>query len=416
MTSRERVLTACSHKEPDRLPIDLGAMRSTGLSAISFNKLSKYLGYEGQPCLLYDFQQQLAYTGDKLRERFHIDSMDIGEAFIGDLQRDWKNWKLPDGTDCYIPKYINARKEENGDIYLYDAAGIKVGRQPKGSLYIDQIFFPYSKYENIPDVLIEDEYSHTFWDVPCLPFNMDIINSEDDYKKFVDIVKKYRKSSDKALMISIGHSFLEFGGYIRNPENFLCDIFIDRAGTERLLNMLEERYLAKLKRILSEVADCIDIVQFGDDLGTQKGPWMDKTVIRDLFVPHYKALWDYVHSTSKCKVFMHSCGSISSVLGYLIDAGLDIINPVQTTAKNMDPVMLKNEFGKDIVFWGGGCEAQGVLTTGTPQQVRDQVKERIEILGKGGGFVFNQIHNILANVPVENIVALYDTAYEFGKY
>jgi uroporphyrinogen decarboxylase len=183
-----------------------------------------------------------------------------------------------------------------------------------------------------------------------------------------------------------------------------------------LLNVLEERYLSKLERIMRDVSDDIDIVQFGDDLGTQNGPWMDPELIRNLFVPHYKKLWDYVHSHSNCKVFMHNCGSISSLLGYLIDAGLDIINPVQTTASNMDPVMLKREFGQDVTFWGGGCEVQGVLTAGSPEDVIDQVRRRIEIFGKNGGFVFNQVHNILANVPVDNILAMYRAAYEYGSY
>ncbi|GHU67646.1 uroporphyrinogen decarboxylase [Clostridia bacterium] len=415
MNSRERVLLACNHREADRLPIDCGSMRSTGISAITYNKLKTTLGLK-QPCLLYDFQQQLAYVGDELRERFHVDSMDIGEAFIGDLDKEWKPWVLPDGTDCLIPNYMDARREENGITYLYDSSGIRVGQQPPSSFYVDQVFFPYGDLDSIPDELDEQVYSHTMWDVPALPFNLDLANSEEDYREFVSVIKAFRKKTDRALMISIGHSFLEFGGYIRRPENFLCDILLDRSGTDRLLGVLEERYLVKLDRILSEVADDIDIVQFGDDLGTQNGPWMAPEMIRDIFVPHYKKLWDYVHNHSKCKVFMHNCGAISLLLGYLIDAGLDIINPVQTTAANMDPVMLKREFGKDLTFWGGGCEAQGVLTTGTPEEIRDQVRKRIEIFGKDGGFVFNQIHNVLANVPVENVLALYDAAYEYGKY
>lgn len=415
MTSRERILAALNHKEADRIPIDCGSMRSTGLSAIAFNKLKQELHFDA-PCLLYDFQQQLAYTGDFLRERFHVDSMDIGEAFIGDIRTDWKPWVLPDGSACFIPRYMDARREENDTVYLYDSAGYRVGKQPKGSLYTDQIYFPYGDLEEIPQELKEEEYGHTMWDVPCLPFNLDIVHSEEDYQKFVATVKEFRKKTDKALMISIGHSFLEFGGYIRTPINFLCDIYEDREGVERLLNTLEERYLSKLERIMKDVADDIDIVQFGDDLGTQKGPWMNPDLIKELFAPHYKALWDYVHRTSKAKVFLHCCGSIAPVIPHLIDAGLDILNPVQTTADNMDPVMLKREFGKDLVFWGGGCEAQGILTTGTPDQVKEQVKERMEIFAKDGGFVFNQIHNILANVPVENILALYDAAYEWGAY
>jgi len=414
MNSRERILTACNHKEADRVPIDCGSMRSTGISAIVYNKLKSELGLK-QPCLMYDFQQQLAYTGDELRDFFHVDSMDVGEAFIGDLQKDWREWILPDGSLCLLPKYIDARREDNVT-YLYDSSGFKVGKQPHSSLYCDQIFYPYGDLEAIPELLDESVYSHTMWSVPAFPFNLDLTNSEEDYRKFVSTIKGFRKKTDRALMISMGHSFFEFGGFIRQTENFLCDIMIDRINVERLLNTLEERYMIKLERIMRDVSDDIDIVQFGDDLGTQNGPWMNPELIRDLFVPHYKKLWDYVHRNSKCKVFMHNCGSISSILGYLIDAGLDIINPVQTTAANMDPVMLKREFGRDLTFWGGGCETQKVLTSGTAEQVCDQVRRRIEILGKDGGFVFNQIHNILANVPVENVLTMYKTAYDYGVY
>lgn len=415
MNSRERVLCAINHKEADRIPIDLGSMRSTGMSAITFNKLNEHLGYN-TPCLMYDFQQQLAYVGDKLRERFHVDSMDIGEAFIGNIKSEWKKWNLPDGSECFIPNYIDARRDKNEDVYLYDASGIKVGKQPKDSLYVDQIYFPYGDMDEIPQELCEEEYSHTLWDVPAIPFNLDIINSDEDYKKFVSTVKEYRQKTDKVLMISIGHSFLEFCGYMRKPDNFFCDIYQDRAGVERLLGILEERYLSKLERIMSDVSGDIDIIQFGDDLGTQKGLWMHPDMIRDLFVPHYKVLWEYVHKTSNAKTFMHSCGSIYPVIKYLIDAGLDILNPIQTTAENMDPIMLKHEFGKDLTFWGGGCEGQGVLSSGTPEEVIEQVKRRLEIFGKDGGYVFNQIHNILADVPVKNVIAMYDAAFEFGAY
>jgi len=414
MTSRERVRMACDHKEADRLPIDCGAMRSTGISALTYNRLKEELGLK-QPCLVYDFQQQLAYVGDELRERFHVDAMDVGEAFIGDIEKDWRPWKLPDGSDCYIPKYMDVRKE--GDtIYLYDSSGVKVGKQPISSLYCDQVNWPYKDMEELPERIVPEEYAHTLWDVPCMPFNLDLVNSEEDYDKYVKTIKDFRKKTDKSLMIAIGQSFFEFGTFIRGTENFLCDIYEDREGVERLLDTLEETYLAKLERVLKDVAGDVDIITFGDDLGTQNGPYMNPELIKELFAPHYKKLWGYVHDHSDCKTFMHCCGSIAPVMGTLIDAGLDIINPVQTTAVNMDPVMLKREFGKDITFWGGGCEAQGVLSQGTPQQVSDQVKERIEIFGKDGGFVFNQVHNILADVPLENVFALYDTAYEYGVY
>ncbi len=415
MNSRERILMACNHKEADRVPIDCGSMRSTGLSAITVNKLKEALHLD-IPCLMYDYQQQLAYTGDVLRERFHVDSMDVGEAFIGDIKKDWKPWTLSDGTDCLVPSYLDLRRQSDGTTLFYDASGIEIGKMPPDAVYPAQTYFPYGDEDEIPEELDANVYSRNFWSNPCLPFHLDITGNEDDYKKFVKTVKEFRKKTDKALMICIGHSFFETGGFIRRQDNWLCDLMLDPGGVERLLDALEEDYLAKLDHILSELWDDVDIVQFGDDLGTQRGPWMAPEDIKRIFIPHYKALWDYVHQHSKAKVFMHSCGSISEMLGDLIDAGLDIINPVQTTAANMDPVMLKETFGKHLTFWGGGCECQGVLSNGTPEEVKDQVKRRLEIFGKDGGYVFNQIHNVVSNIPVENVIAMYDAAYEFGAY
>ena len=415
MTSRERILTAVNHKEGDRIPIDCGAMRSTGISAIGFNKLMKYLGRE-DTCLMYDYQQQLAYPGDFLRELFHVDAMDVGEAFIGDIKKEWKPWTLGDGSPCLIPNYMNVSRDENGTAYLYDNAGIRVGRMPEGAKSAAQCYYPYEEFDEIPDKLDPGVLDHTFWSVPCLPFHLDIAGSEEDNKKFVRTIKELRKKTDKALMISIGNSYFEFGGYVRELNNWLADIIEDPDGTNRLLDMFENAYMEKLEIIMRDICDDIDIVEFGDDLGTQNGAWMNPQTVKETFIPRYKKLFDYVHDHSSAKVFFHSCGDLSTVLGMLADIGLDIINPVQTTASNMDPIWLKNEFGKDLTFWGGGCESQNVLTFGTPQEVEEHVKRRLEIFGKGGGFVFNSIHNILENVPVENILAMYKTAYEFGWY
>ena len=415
MTSRERILAACNHKEADRVPIDCGSMRSTGVSAITFNNLMKYFGRR-DPCLMYDYQQQLAYTGDFLRELFHVDSMDVGEAFVGDIQKDWKPWRLGDGSECLIPQYIDVRRDEEGTAYLYDAAGHRVGRMPLDAKTAAQCYYPYQQLEEIPEHIDPEVINQTFWSVPCLPFHLDLAGSQEDYETFVKTIKELRRKTDKALMISIGHSYFEFGGYIRELNNWLADIMMDPEGTNRLLDMMEETYMVKLDCIMKDIADDVDIVEFGDDLGTQSGAWMNPEIVKKMFIPRYKKLFDYVHQHSNAKVFLHSCGDLSTVLGMLADIGLDIINPVQTTAAHMDPVWLKKEFGKDLTFWGGGCEAQTILTFGTPQQVADQVKERIEIFGKDGGFVFNMVHNILENVPIENVLTMFKTAYEFGAY
>lgn len=415
MNSRERVLCALNHKEADRVPIDCGAMRSTGVSAITFNKLMKHF-HRNDPCLMYDYQQQLAYVTDWLRERFHVDAIDAGQAFIGDIDKDWKPWTLSDDSKCYVPSYLNLRRNEKGEALFYDNADVLIGRMPKTAASPVQCYHPYGDLDEIPEVIDMEKISHHFWNVPALPFHLDISGNEQDYQTFVKTIKEFRRKSDLAIMICIGHSYFEFGGYIRSVPNWLCDIVGDPDGANRLLDALEENYMKKLDRIMKDLADDVDIVQFGDDLGTQRGAWMAPETLKTMFIPRYHRLFQYVHDHSPAKTFLHCCGDISTCLGMLIDAGLDIINPVQTTASNMDPVWLKNEFGKDVTFWGGGCEVQGVLTYGTPQEVADQVKRRIEIFGKDGGFVFNSVHNVLSNVPVENVITMFDTAYEYGKY
>ena len=416
MTSRERLRRICDHREADRVPIDCGAMHSSALSAITFNRVTQYLGMQDEPCFMHDTIQQLALTRPRLRKRFHVDVIDLAEAFIGDAKKDWKPWELPDGSKCFIPAYVDFRREESGDIFLYDSAGYKIARQPKSAFYCTQIYHPYDKYEELPETIDMDEISHHMWRTPAPPFQLDLMNNEADYQKFVTGVKEYRKNSDDALMLVLGCSLFEESTFIRGLANVLMDYAADEAGINRLLDAILDRNMRMLERILAGVGEDIDVLVFSDDLGTQNAPMMSPEYIHRYLAPRYKKMWEYTHSHSNAYTFMHCCGSIAPLLGDLIDAGLDIINPVQTTAHNMDPEQLKREFGKDIVFWGGACEVQGVMSLGTPQEVRDQVKRRIEIFGKDGGFICTQIHNALPGVPAENIVAMYDTAYEYGWY
>jgi uroporphyrinogen decarboxylase len=197
-------------------------------------------------------------------------------------------------------------------------------------------------------------------------------------------------------------------------DNFLMDLFIDEANVERLLEVLMESHLATLEKVCAAVGDVCDILRFGDDLGIDSGPFMPPEIYRKLFKPRHTRLCEYVHSHSTMKTFLHSCGSIYKLMPDLIEAGYDVINPVQTNCVDMEPERLKTEFGRDICFWGGGCDTRSVLNRGTPAEVRDHVRERLEILSPGGGFVFNTVHNILPEVPPQNITAMFEAVAEFG--
>jgi uroporphyrinogen decarboxylase len=183
----------------------------------------------------------------------------------------------------------------------------------------------------------------------------------------------------------------------------------------RVLDELLKRHLATLEKVCASVGDVVDIIRFGDDLGMISGPLMEPETYRMFFKPRHKQLCDYVKSHSKMHTFIHSCGSISRLMPDLIDAGIEIFNPVQTNAAGMEPAFLKKEFGKDCTFWGGGVETVGTLNNGTPEQVREQVLERLDIMSAGGGFVFNTVHNILPDVPPENVIAMFDAVHEYNN-
>jgi uroporphyrinogen decarboxylase len=217
-------------------------------------------------------------------------------------------------------------------------------------------------------------------------------------------------------MYPVGCNLLETGNWLRGMENFLVDIYTDLRGVERLFDYLTEGYLEFLRLVIEAVGNYVDILMVADDLGSQNNSLISPEIFRKVLIPRYRKMYDYIHGHCDCKIFLHSCGSIANLLPDLIDIGLDIINPVQTTAASMEPETLKREFGRDLVFWGGGSNTRDILPHKSPQEVREDVKWRIEILGRDGGFVFNPIHNIMADVPPENVIAMYDAAYEFGKY
>jgi len=222
------------------------------------------------------------------------------------------------------------------------------------------------------------------------------------------------EETDYAILGGFGGNILEAGQFLRGWEQFMMDLAADPEFTHAMLGRLTEWHLANLERYLDAVGDHIQIIQMGDDLGTQIATQLSPAMYREYVKPCHKAIYRYVREHSDVAVFLHSCGSIYQLIPDLIEAGVEILNPVQTSAANMDPRRLKDEFGDRLAFWGGGCDTQTVLPAATPEEIREHVRERMEIFKPGGGFVFNQIHNVQPNVPPENVVAMLDAAYEFA--
>lgn len=413
MNSRERVLAAIAHKQPDQVPVDLGSTPSSGISAIAYSNLLKSIGRTDLPVQIYDVVQQLAQPDMSIIDRFGVDVLDIGRAFNTE-EKDWHETILANGDKAFYPIHFNPVKQAGGSYHCYDEDGKRLlALMPQGATFFDQSYFPYingfpENYDTLDEEMgrvLWSRYVHSPWDHTQDP---------DFWKTLREKTLQLRASTDKALMIVCGCNLFEWGTFLRRMDNFLMDLLCEPDQVARMLDQLLERHLATLAKVCDSVGDVVDIIRFGDDLGMTSGPFMDVDTYRSLFKPRHKQLCDYVKTHSQMHTFIHSCGSISSLMPDLIEAGIEIFNPVQTNARQMEPEFLKKEFGQDCTFWGGGVETVGTLNNGTPEQVREQILERLEIMSAGGGFVFNTVHNILPDVPPQNILAMFDAVKEFN--
>ena len=412
-SSRERIAAAIAHQTPDRIPVDLGATPSSGISAIAYSNLLQYIGREDLPVQIYDVVQQLAQPDMEVLDRFGVDVLDIGRSF-NIHPDDWKPTVLANGADAFYPGWYDPVKMKDGSYATYDSDGkTMLSRMPVGATFFDQTYFPYvdgypGSYENL-----DAEMGRIMW-ARDVHSPWDHAGEADFWEELRIKTLELRATTDKALLVVCGCNLFEWGTFLRRMDHFLMDLMCDQSNVEKLLDQLMIRHLATLEKVCSAVGDIVDVIRFGDDLGMTTGPFMDEDTYVALFNPRHKMLCDYVKEHSQMHTFIHSCGSISLLMPHLIEAGIEIFNPVQTNAHRMEPAFLKKEFGKDCTFWGGGVENVGMLNNGTPAQVRDQVLERLEIFSEGGGFVFNTVHNILPDVPPENIVAMYEAVNEFN--
>ena len=399
MNSRERVMAAINHQPTDRVPIDFGAMRSTGIMAIAYNKLKRHLGFDHLPkTKVYDLMQQLAEPDFDVIDYLGGDVVQVhrlAPAFAGKITQ-WRNDTLPDGSECLVPESFRPVLLPNGDKIILEN-GREVARMPATGLYYEMTYFP-----------LQDARTNADIDKMDWP-----IISQEEVFFLQDQATRYRAETDKAILGEFGGNILESGEFHFGWGEFLMKMYTDRKLIEHYLDRLVEFHLENLKIYIEAIGDDIDIIQMGDDLGTQQGLQMRPEMYREIIKPRHRKVYQYVHDHSDMKVFLHSCGSIVEVIPDLIEIGVDILNPIQTSAAGMDPVVLKERFGKDIAFWGGGCDTQHVFPFGTVEDVKKDVRERLKIFTKGSGYVFTQIHNILADVAPEKVVAAYLTAKEF---
>lgn len=408
MTSRERVLTALDHREPDRVPLDLNGTFCTGIAATSLLALRKHLGLADRPLRVYDMYQMLGEVEFDLVERFRIDCLPVlTPAVTMGLRREgWKPWTLMDGTRVEVPGAFEVEVTPEGDWLCYpnnDRSRPPAYRMPRDGFYFDTIGYAdfHPDWEPPP---LEQLRSSATWRVP-----------DEELRFLQDHARALREGTDKALVLGlvpgVGLS------YVGSLTDFWCLLGRDPDYVRALFDIHTECSLGNLPLYWQALGDSIDVFFVtGLDFGTQKSEWFRPEVFERVYLPGLKAIFTWIHEHTTWRILEHSCGSIPNLVGYLAEAGLDALNPVQTSAAGMDPAWLKATVGDRLTFWGGGVDTQSTLPFGTPDEVRAEVAERIRVFAPGGGFVFCPVHNIQPATPPENIAAAYEAAFEYGQY
>ncbi|MFH1024766.1 MAG: uroporphyrinogen decarboxylase family protein [Planctomycetota bacterium] len=381
MTSRERVRLALSHREPDRVPFDLAATRVTGIHREAYRNLRDALGLPKKNPEIGDINQQLAKVEEVVLEALRVDTRGVFPS-------------APSGW-TFLP-----REEEEYFSYP-DEWGLHRRMPREGGHYFDLVGHPLAGAEG-PEAVAKYP-----WPDPADP------------ARFAGMADRARAAAGagKAVCVSgLCAGLLEMGLWLRGFERFFMDLAEESAFAEALLDKILELKLAYWRVLLPQLAGNVDVAMEGDDMGTQTGLLVSPAAYRKFIKPRQTILFGEIKKLAPVKVFYHSCGAIRKILPDLIEAGVDILNPVQASATGMDPVKLKRSFGKDLVFWGGGVDTQQTLPGGTPEEVKDEVRRRIEVFAPGGGFVFTPVHNIQADVPPANILAMREALDTYGNY
>ena len=382
MASRERVMRALNHQAPDRVPLDLGGFQ-TGIHKKAYAELLSYLGIEEEIVTL-DPVQQLAKPSEQILKRFKVDTRYIcahaPESFKGRIEQNTRDGRL-----------WHDLKDEFGVIW---------------SMPDDQQLYMDISHHPLADAAIDDIADYPF-------------PEGGDPTRFAGVREQALRMHNEtpyAISTGIGGVVYEYCWYMRGLERWFMDMVDNPEFCEALLEETLKFWMDYYSAFMAEVGDIVDVVMIGDDLAAQDGPLFSPKFYRQIVKPRQKRLVQHIKSLTSAKIWYHTCGSCVEYIPDLIDNGIDILNPLQISAEGMDPKELKERFGEKLVFWGGGIDAQHVLPFASAEEVREHVRKNVEIFKSGGGYVFNNVHNIQAGVPAENIVALFDAAYEFGFY
>lgn len=412
LTSRRRLQAALEHRPVDKLCVDFGAGAQTGIGCCALHRLREaVLGKSDNKIKINEPYQMLGEIDEELRNALGLDVVGVHPPcdMFGIRQDGWKYFKMPiDGTEVLVPKQFNYTVNEDGSLFMYpegDTSVAPCAKMPKNSFFWDAL----NRQEPIDESKLDPMDN-------CEEFG---VLSDQDIEYFKQKVDWYYENTDAGLYltfpgIAFGDISLVSGTWMKHPkgirdvEEWYISTIMRRDYIYRVFEKQCEIGLKNIEKLAPVLGDKVQVVFVsGTDFGTQRGPFISRQAYQDLYKPFQKAINDKIHELTNWKVFIHSCGGIYPLIPDLIDAGFDVLNPVQCSAADMDPERLKKEFGDQLVFWGGGVDTQKTLPFGTPEEVYREVSERIEIFSVNSGFVFNSIHNIQSNVPTENILAMF---------
>ncbi|MCX7819109.1 MAG: methyltransferase [Kiritimatiellae bacterium] len=410
MTSRDRVRAALRHQAPDRVPVDLGSTAVTGIHVAALNRLrAAVLGPSSRLPRVHEPYQMLGEVDRELRDALGLDAVGVfpRQTMFGFERRDWKRIRLFDGTECEVPGGFVITETPEGDWLIHpqgDPDAPPSARMPAGGYFFDSI-------------------------IRQPPIDEARLDPADNAEEFTDLTDEdlnwYRAEAERAAAegraVVLSMPGTAFGDIalvpapwmkqprgIRDVEEWYVSLAARPAYVRAVFDRQLEIALRNLERMIARLGELVDVVLLtGTDFGEQRGLFVSPEMYRELFKPYHIAVNRLVHARSQWATMIHSCGSVFDLIPDFIEAGFDVLTPVQCSAAKMDPRTLKRDFGRDLVFWGGGVNTQQTLPFGTPEQVYREVRERIEIFGEGGGFVFNTIHNIQANTPTENMLAMF---------
>jgi hypothetical protein len=416
MTSRERLDAALNHRPPDRIPVDFNGTAVTGMHVKCVIGLREHYGLENRLVRVHEPYQMLGWIDDDLQTALGIDVEGVygPETMFGYRNENWTPWRMDDGTEVLVSWNFRTTKDENGDTLIYpggDRTAPPSGRLPKNGFFFDTII----RQEPIDEAKLDPKDNLQEFG-PIAEETLDHFEAESRRAGATGrgIIGSFGGTAlgDIALVPAPG---LKYPKGIRDVEEWYVSTLTRRPYVHKVFERQTEIALGNLEKIHSRVGNQVQAVFLcGTDFGTQQSTFCSIAAFRELYMPYYKRINEWVHRHTSWKTFKHSCGAVATLIPSFIESGFDILNPVQVSAAGMDARNLKEKFGRDIVFWGGGVDTQKTLAFGTPEEVRAEVLERCEVFGRDGGFVFNSVHNIQANVPVRNVAAMFEAVREFN--